>query len=104
MTGVQLTDAQRRALEIVRDHGPIYPSEFGKRMWPDHDGHRRYVRCGPNGVTRGGGMRLAAGGFLGKLAAKGWIRRSVRVSSPTMFTGYALTNAGRKALSCKAGA
>lgn len=68
-----LSEAQKKALEIIRDHGPIRPREFARKMWPDSEGWRRSSRAGLYGSSRGGGMNLAAGGYLGKLARKGWI-------------------------------
>lgn len=74
---MNLTDAQRHALELIRQHPGIRPARFAELMWPDSDGHRRYHKCGPNGVCRGGMMAVTAGGFLGKLRRLGYIRRGV---------------------------
>lgn len=62
-----LTDAQRRALAILEEYGPLMPGRFAERMWPDAEGWQRLGKCGNKGSTRGVGMRLAGGGFLGKL-------------------------------------
>ena len=95
-----LTASQRRALEIVRDHGPIKPREFSEKMWPESPGHQRYSKCGPSGVTRGGGMNLAAGGYLGRLRKRGWVKSEYAfwVHSYYRDLGYVLTDEGREAL------
>lgn len=70
------------------------PREFARRMWPDSDGWRRRAKAGPNGVSIGGGMNLAAGAFLGKLAKAGFSK--VRYKQ---FGGeHTITKAGRDAL------
>ena len=69
-----LTLSQRRALEILREHPDLLAKEFARLMWPDSDCWRHPTKCG-YGVHRGGGMYLAAGGFLGKLYHKGLVQR-----------------------------
>lgn len=69
-----ITDTTYRALCILRDNPGIRPREFSKKMWPDSLGHQNHTPAGPHGVTRGGGMWLAAGGYLGKLAHRGLTR------------------------------
>ena len=91
-----ITESQRKALEIIKHHPGIAPREFAAFMWPDSDGHRRHTKCG-HGVTRGGGMNLAGGGYLGKLTRKGLIYRSSSASRVGQF-GYKLTGAGERAL------
>ena len=94
ITVVKLTPAQRRALEIVRDNPDIRPRIFANLMWPDSEGHRHHTKCGPRGSTRGGGMRLSAGGYLGKLSRAGLL----------VYTGhkygsaYVISRAGEEAL------
>ena len=65
-----------RALAIVRDHGgALKPQAFARHYFPyDHPGWSRHTRCG-HGTTVGGGLRLWAGGFLGKLEHAGLIER-----------------------------
>lgn len=92
---MSLTEAQRKALEIIRQHPSIRPADFAERMWPDSDGHQRYHKCGPKGVTRGGMMAVAAGGFLGKLRRAGFIQRGTQRFCETECY---LTHEGRKAL------
>jgi len=60
------------ALQIIRAHPGIQPREFARLMWPDSDGFRRSSRCG-RGSSRGGGMNLAGGGYLGRLRRCGLI-------------------------------
>lgn len=87
-----LTPGFRRALEILRDHGPIQPSRFAKFMWPDSEKWSNHVGRGSH---QGGGMYLAGGWLLGKLQSRGWAKRSDRE-----FHGvnYHLTGEGRAAL------
>lgn len=67
----KLTDKQIKALIILRDHGPMRPEEFARRMWPDALGWKKHGKCGPYGATTGVGMRLGAGGYLGRLRKAG---------------------------------
>lgn len=95
---MKLTASQRRALEVIREWWTVYrkeirPREFARRMWPDSPRWQVHVKCGPNGSHRGGGMYLAGGGYLGKLARLGLISRG--------RDGYALSSAGDKALEAK---
>lgn len=86
-----LTPSRRRALEILRDHGPIRPREFARVMWPDSPGWNFPAKSGPRGTHRGGGMYLAAGGLLGKLRREG-------LSSRDTLIGHTLSPTGREAL------
>lgn len=70
---IKLTDSLKKALLIIRDRNPQRPSEFAFMMWHDSPKWKTQVKCGKNGVSRGGGMRLAAGGYLGRLKANGFI-------------------------------
>lgn len=65
-----MTPQLLRALTILKA-GSCRPAEFAKKMWPDADGWRRSIKCG-GGSHMGGGMVLAAGGYLGKLRRDGW--------------------------------
>lgn len=68
-----LTECQLRALRILVLHGPLAPKGFAEYLWPaDHPGWRRVGNCG-QGSSRGVGMRLSAGGYLGKLLKLGWV-------------------------------
>lgn len=72
---MDLTKPQRKALEILRDHGPLRAGAFAAIMWPDSPGWSSVTKCGPNGSTSGGGMNLAGGAYLGKLRRKGLTNR-----------------------------
>lgn len=76
-----ISKSERRALTIIFSAGTdgIRPEAFARQMWPDSRGWQRRTKCG-NGVCIGGGMRLAAGGYLGKLRAKGLILSNNAIS------------------------
>ena len=95
MSASPLTAGQRRALEILRDEPDLLAKEFARLMWPDSDCWRHPVKCG-YGSHRGGGMYLAAGGFLGKLYHKGFTCRGKRPYT------HAISKAGRTALATPA--
>lgn len=96
---MMLSKAQRRALEILRDNPGIAPRAFAKKMWPDSEGHKHHTKCGNKGVSVGGGMNLAAGGFLGKLAKAGLVAAGHEWRLYGMGPlGYFLTVAGKAAL------
>jgi hypothetical protein len=63
-----------KALQIVRDHDITMPRQFARFMWPDSEAWKHHTKAGPNGVAKGGGMPLAAGGYLGKLQRRGLVR------------------------------
>lgn len=68
-----LTKAQAKSLQIIRDNDVQYASQFADLYFPkDYIGFRRMTKCG-YGSTRGGGMNLWAGGWLGKLRKKGLV-------------------------------
>lgn len=91
----QLTAARRRALEIIRDHGPIGPGVFAVYMWPDSPCWKKVYKCGNQASSRGIAMAYAAGGFLGKL------RREDLITPPnwTMPIQYVLSTEGYRVLS-----
>jgi hypothetical protein len=90
----KLTSARRKALEILRDHPGIRPRGFAEKMWPDSEGWSHSTKCGPHGVTRGGGMPQAAGSYLGKLRKDGL----VRLDLSQFNNDYYLTEKGKHAL------
>lgn len=92
-----MTDVERRALEIVARYGPIMPREFAALMWPDSPGWKRHSKCGPKGVSQGGGMRLAAGGYLGRLRKRGLVNY-VRLHAYSLYFGYAISAKGKSCL------
>ena len=72
--GVGMTETMVEALRIIRDHEIDSPRQFALFMWPDAAGWNRLGKCG-QGTTRGGGMNLAGGAYLGKLKKRGLIYR-----------------------------
>ena len=80
------------ALEIIRDREPCNARSFSLLMWPDAEGHKTLGSCG-YGVTAGVGMWKAAGSFLGRLEARGFIRGRGDSETP-----YRLTANGEQAL------
>ena len=103
-----MTPNEHRALEIVREHGPIRPHRFAVKFFPrDHPGFHRATKCGPYGVRYGGGTDQWCGGYLGKLRKKGWIaprfttRQTLhrgKIVSENWWDGYVLTKEGRDVL------
>lgn len=89
-----MSEAQLRALRIVRDNPGIAPREFAKAMWPDSPAWQHSVKCGPNGSHKGGGMYLAGGAYLAKLANLKLVNRVF----DTYQTFYHLSSDGRQAL------
>ena len=94
-----LTQNQRKALEIISQHGDNIrcPTDFGHFMWPDAEGWRKVGKCG-YGSTYGVGMRLASGGYLGRLRKAGLIDWRYCEHEGRQFF---LTDEGRKALDSK---
>jgi len=93
---VKLTEAQRKALEIVRDNGPIIPSFFARLMWPESPSWKRYSNVG-RGATCGVGVVRGAGGYLGRLYRRGWVRQTYYLQT-IVPRGYVLTETGKQAL------
>lgn len=92
----RLTEARSRALKIIGDNPGITPQRFSFLAWPDAPGHNRMGKAGPYGSTRGSGMWIAAGCFLGTIERAGLIRHTRR---SRFDNGYELTPSGRSALS-----
>ncbi len=61
-----------RALRIIKSHAIMSATHFGQTMWPTSPSWHRISKSG-HGVTRGAGIRLAAGAYLAKLQKKGYI-------------------------------
>ena len=92
------TDKQLKALRIFAEHGPMMPKVFAEFMWPDSEAWQHQAKCGPRGVHQGGGMYLAAGGYIGKLCKQGWVQ-PVRTTDRRFWVNeYELSLEGRKAL------
>lgn len=85
----QLTDAARRALAILdREGGRLRPKDFAHLMWPDHPAF------GDPPVGKPGDVVYTAGGYLGRLRAKGWVDVDP--------DGATITSAGLEALHAEA--
>lgn len=89
-----ITAKRAQALQIVRDQGSLAPREFARQMWPDSPGWRRVSKCGPYGSTRGGGMCLAGGSYLGKLRRASLVEKDA--SDPRGL--YSISEEGRRQL------
>lgn len=50
-----LTPAQRKGLEILKEHGPLTPRDFARLMWPDSPAWNKRSR-GQRGTNRSGAM------------------------------------------------
>ena len=87
-----MTKKQIRALTIIAAVEEIRPARFAEWMWPNSPGWTRVAKCG-HGSHRGGGMYLAAGGYLGKLRRKGWLWHGFYD-----HFSYRLSDEGRRAL------
>lgn len=72
-----LSEPLKKALTIIRDRKPERPSDFAFLMWGDSPKWQNTTKAGKNGVSKGGGMNLAAGGYLGKLKSQGLIVISI---------------------------
>ena len=71
----KLTEPQRRALQILTNHGAMTPAKFARYMWPD-------------AAT----LRRSAGAYLAKLNQRGWVLLDLATNE-----SY-ITPAGRAAL------
>lgn len=89
-----------RALQIIKAYGrPIYPRDFARLMWPDSEGWQHSTKCGPKGVTRAGGMNLAGGAYLGKLAQRGLVQPHIEtIYGKLEVRGYVLSTKGQEKL------
>jgi len=62
------TKSRVKALKILlAADQPMRPKAFAKKMWPDSPGWSSHAKCGPSGVSPGGGMAPAGGALLGRL-------------------------------------
>ena len=87
-----MTETQLRALRILRDHGPVTPTEFAEWMWPDSPYWRVVYRAGPYGSVRGRGLVKSAGSYLAKLRRSDLALRSIEDNY------VSISPEGRKAL------
>lgn len=65
------TGILNRALLALYLYPASGPAALGARIWRGHPGWNRVSKCGAYGSTRGGGMNLMAGGYLGKMKREG---------------------------------
>ena len=86
--------ATMKALRLIRDNRIDSPTVFARHMWPDNPNWHHPTKAG-RGTTRGGGMRLGAGGFLGRLRRAGLIYGNGTGYHPERF---GLTSAGKALL------
>ncbi len=91
-----MTDSQRRGLEVLRDHGPLTPSQFAKRMWPDSPAWVRSGKCGAYGSHAGVAMPSAGGAMIARLRRLGWATWAPKTLGH--YARHELTEAGRRAL------
>lgn len=91
---MKLTDAQVKALTILRDHPGIYPAGFAGLMWGHLDSFHRPYKCGQKGVHKGLVLYQTAGSWLTKLAKKGL----VYYVSVQWGREWYISSVGRKAL------
>ena len=91
----KVTNPQNRALQILSENRIERPGQFARLMWPDAEGWARTTKCGAYGVCRGGGMRMAAGGYLGRLRKAGLVKNGWSEAGQRIFT---LTDAGQAAM------
>lgn len=89
-----LTPALKKALIIIRDRKPERATEFAFLMWNDSEKWNNSTKSGKNGGTKGGGMALAGGGYLGRMKKDGWI--NIRIGK--FGNQYSLTEKAEKAL------
>lgn len=74
----RLSPGVKKALLILRAHGPLMPKAFAELFFPaDHPGWARRSRGDTEGLRRGSGLVIYAGCFLGKLRARGLAESTV---------------------------
>jgi len=95
---MKLTEPQKRALRILRDHGPLRPREFARLMWPDSPGWNRLHNCGPYGASYGTMMPMCGGAYLAKLTYRNWAKPKWGWSLREVvhYSGHVLTPLGRE--------
>lgn len=71
---INLTDTQYKALKAIEKHPGIRAAGIAKVLWPDSSMHTKVSSQG-NGACRGKVAWLAGGSYVGKLKAKGLVRR-----------------------------
>lgn len=93
----RLTDPQYKALTVLSDRkDPVRARAFAEFMWPDNTMHTKTSNQG-RGACHGKAAWLSGGSYLGKLKKKGWVREEFDYFLKE-FTGYKLTEEGRRIL------
>ena len=69
-----MTKPRERALEILREHGPLSAASFARLMWPDSIAWKRTTRRhdGKSGAY-GGAQWMSAGAFLSRMRKDGLV-------------------------------
>lgn len=93
----KMTEARRKALAILDNHGPVTAGQFARMMWPDSPGWSRPIGCGPKGSHKGRGMYLSAGCYLNKLKNDGLADFVIRSLFHVQYT-WVITSQGRRLL------
>lgn len=81
---------QESALRLIRLNGPVKPATFAMLLWPRNPLWKKAVKGGHGTMRVGGGLCIAAGGYLGRLAARKLVKKTA--------DGYEITAAGSKRL------
>lgn len=70
-----ITAKQARALAFIAREAITHPAHLAHLLWPGDPGWSRSMKCGrnENGLQKGAGLMMAAGGYLGRLAKAGLI-------------------------------
>lgn len=88
-----ITPKTRKALMILKEHPDITARAFGDFYFdqPEHEYLYTASSNQGNGACRGKKLWLCAGSLLGRLVAKGWVRRRIsrdgRISFMLTFEG-----------------
>lgn len=93
-----LTPAQRKGLEILKEHGPLRPREFAKLMWPDSPAWNRRTKGRRTGTIAG-----AVGGTMPMLGAKLLRRLQDLACAADYDNDWRITERGRQRLNELAG-
>jgi hypothetical protein len=88
-----MTETRTKALAIIHRASGISAAAFAETMWPDSPHWRESYQCGAYGSSKGRGVVMAGGSYLGKLKKAGLV-----YSAYADRTGFHLTPAGEKAL------
>lgn len=86
------------ALRIMRDHGPLRPTQFAELMWPDSLAWQISYNCGPNGSMRGRGLIMSAGSYLGRMRKLGLTFHRYREVLGIWTGRWYITEEGRELL------